>query len=77
MVFKFVAAPVLMFISVYIMGIRSTHLKSMTIQAAIPQATAAFVFAVMYDVHPKLSAISLTVGNLLCFPVILFLLLYS
>jgi predicted permease len=71
MVFKFVVAPCIMFISVWVSGIRGTHLKSMVIQGAIPQATASFVFAQMYDVHPKFSAISLTVGNLLCFPVIL------
>ena len=46
------------------------YMKALIIQALIPQATAAFVFAQIYDVFPRFIATSLVIGNLLCFPVL-------
>ncbi|KAI3669123.1 hypothetical protein L6452_40346 [Arctium lappa] len=70
MVLRFVAAPATMAVGSLVVGLKGDVLSVAIIQAALPQAITAFVYAKEYDLHANVLSTAVIFGTLLSIPVL-------
>ncbi|KAM0001534.1 putative membrane transport protein [Helianthus debilis subsp. tardiflorus] len=70
MVLRFVAAPLLLAVGSFSVGLRGAVLRVTIIQAALPQAIASFVYAKEYGLHVNVLSTAVIFGTIVSIPVL-------
>ncbi|KAG9149821.1 hypothetical protein Leryth_023638 [Lithospermum erythrorhizon] len=71
MVLRFVVGPAAMVIASLVVRLHGDIFRASFIQAALPQAITAFVFAKEYSLHAEVFSVSISVGTIISVPVLI------
>ncbi|KAL3653907.1 putative auxin efflux carrier component 5b [Castilleja foliolosa] len=68
---RFVGGPVTMAIGAFAMGLKSNNFRIAIMQAALPEAVTAFVFAQEYGLHADVLSTAVIFGTLVSLPLLM------